>query len=154
MPSRAHQYAELLRKITSLKAKVSTCPTSKENALELTDAANYSYDPNELQPLGDLGTVYPTLKVSDAWGTLTVTSGALMTRKENRPANIYVPAPAETNTTQLQGDGWKLELKAGWQLEPGERRGDYGQVAPGCDRAECLLEQEDADPVHDCQTGG
>ncbi len=90
-----------------------------------TSEINYSYDPNELQPLGDLGTVYPTLRVSDAWGTLTVSGGALMTRKENRPASIYVPAPADKNTRPLQGDGWKLELRGGWKVEPGERRGDY-----------------------------
>ena len=91
----------------------------------VTSELNYSYDPNEVQPLGDNGTVYPTLKVSDAWGTLTVSSGALMTRKDNRPEKIYVSAPAATNPTQLQGDGWKLELKAGWKVEAGERRGDF-----------------------------
>jgi hypothetical protein len=90
-----------------------------------TSEINYSYDPNNLQPLDDQGTVYPTLKVSDAWGTLTVTGGALMSRKDNRPANIYVPAPADTNASQLQGDGWKLELKTGWKIVRGERKGDY-----------------------------
>jgi hypothetical protein len=90
-----------------------------------TSEINYSYDPNNLQPLGDLGTVYPTLKVSDAWGTLTVTGGALMSRKDDRPANVYVPAPADTNTSQLHGDGWKLELKTGWKIVSGDRKGDY-----------------------------
>jgi hypothetical protein len=91
-----------------------------------TGEINYSYDPNNLQPLGELGTVYPTLKVSDAWGTLTVTGGALMSRKDNRPANIYVPAPFEIGTSRsLAGDGWKLELKAGWKVVSGARKGDY-----------------------------
>jgi hypothetical protein len=93
--------------------------------LPATSEINYSFDPNELQPLGDLGTVYPTLKVSDAWGTLTVTGGALMSHKENRPATIYVSAPADTTTAQLKGDGWQLELKAGWLVGSGDRKGDF-----------------------------
>ncbi len=86
---------------------------------------NYSFDPNNLQPLGDLGTVYPTMKVSDIWGVLTVTEGALMDRRDNRAANVYVSAPANPNSLPFEGDGWKLELNTGWKIEPGKRKGDY-----------------------------
>ena len=94
--------------------------------LPLSDEVNYSFDPNNLQPLGDLGTVYPTTKVSDVWGVLTVTGGgALMDRKDNRAASVRVSAPANLNISPLEGDGWKLELKAGWKIQAGERKGDY-----------------------------
>jgi phospholipase C len=41
----AQQNAKLVGQIASLKAKLSACTVSKEKALELTDAANQSYDP-------------------------------------------------------------------------------------------------------------
>jgi hypothetical protein len=94
--------------------------------IPLSDDVNYSFDPNNLQPLGDLGTVYPTIKVSDVWGVLTVTGGgALMDRKNNRASNVHVSAPANLNISPLAGDGWKLELKAGWKIQAAERKGNY-----------------------------
>ncbi len=35
-----------------------------------------SFDPRNLIPLEEYGTVYPTKRVSDNWGILTVTEGA------------------------------------------------------------------------------
>jgi len=122
---RASETARDNRRQTSLKTYRAKLVDGPILILPATSEINYSYDPNELQPLGDIGTVYPTLKVSDAWGTLTVTGGALMSRKENRLTIIYVPAPADTNTTQLKGDGWQLELKAGWMVGAGDRKGDF-----------------------------
>ncbi|MBS0335106.1 MAG: hypothetical protein JSS35_20250, partial [Proteobacteria bacterium] len=40
---------------------------------------NYSFDPRTLQPLDELGTVYPAIRLTDDWGVLEVeTGGALM----------------------------------------------------------------------------
>jgi hypothetical protein len=93
--------------------------------IPLTGEINYSYDPNKLQPLGEFGMVYPTLKATDIWGAVTVTDGALMSRKGDRPAYLYLPGPADPSAQPLKGDGWKLELREGWVLERGERNGDY-----------------------------
>jgi hypothetical protein len=93
--------------------------------IPLTTEIQYSYDPNNLQPFGESATVYPTLKVSDAWGVLTVNGGALMIRKEARPAFVHVPAPADLTASQLHGDGWTLQLNQGWRLVAAERKGDY-----------------------------
>ena len=93
--------------------------------LPLTNDVNYSFDPNNLLPLDDLGTIYPNVRVIDAWGILDVKGGALMVRENNKPARLYIPAPADSNARSLQGDGWTLQLNDGWKLEPAERKGDY-----------------------------
>lgn len=38
---------------------------------------------------------------------------------------IQVPAPPDPGGQSVRGDGWTLELEAGWSLAPGERKGDF-----------------------------
>jgi hypothetical protein len=83
---------------------------------------NVQFNPNNLQPLGDLGTVYPTIRITDLWGILTVTNGALLNSSWTM---IYVPAPKNPDVRPLEGDGWALELNEGWKLESAERKGDF-----------------------------
>ena len=78
--------------------------------------------PGNLVPLDDLGTVYPTLRITDAWGILTVNNGALLNTKWTR---VTVPAPAKSDSDPIIGEGWQLDLNAGWKLLPAERPGDY-----------------------------
>lgn len=80
------------------------------------------FNPGNLQPLGDLGTVYPTMTLTDAWGILTVTKGALL---KGDWSQVRVVAPKDTTTQPVEGGGWTLELKTGWSLKPGQRTGDY-----------------------------
>jgi hypothetical protein len=75
--------------------------------------------------LDESNTVFPNVRVSDVWGILTVTNGAILTRKEGQLVKVTVSAPTNLQAKPLQGEGWTLELKEGWRLEPGERRGDY-----------------------------
>ncbi|KRE89421.1 hypothetical protein ASG87_03525 [Frateuria sp. Soil773] len=79
------------------------------------------FDPRNLQPLGDDGTVYPTIRISDDWGVLDARNGALM--KPDWSALVVTPPPA-TSGARLAGDGWTLSLKPGWKIVPGTRKGD------------------------------
>lgn len=79
------------------------------------------FDPGELVPLGAHGTIYPNIRIVDAWGILTVSRGALMSPTFT---DVRVPAPAEPDARPLRGEGWTLELNEGWTLEPGPRPGD------------------------------
>jgi hypothetical protein len=82
-----------------------------------------SFDPGNLVPLEGLGTVYPNIRVVDAWGVLTVTrGGALMNQTYS---GLTVPAPSDTTQRPLRGEGWTLELDDGWTLAPGARGGDF-----------------------------
>jgi hypothetical protein len=80
------------------------------------------FNPSNLQPLENAGTVYPTMRITDEWGILEATNGALM--KPDWSAVIVV-APAEITGSSLKGDGWTLELKPGWKIVPGVRKGDF-----------------------------
>jgi hypothetical protein len=82
----------------------------------------FQFDPRDIQPLDDLDKVYPKMKMSDAWGILEVTGGALIANDWSR---VVVPAPSEPTARALKGDGWTLELKEGWEARPGKRPGDY-----------------------------
>jgi len=79
-------------------------------------------NPGTLVPLEPLGTVYPDIRTVDAWGILTVTKGALIKSDFSR---IYVSAPSNSSISLIQGDGWTLELNAGWTITNGERKGNY-----------------------------
>lgn len=87
------------------------------------------FDPRNLQPLGDAGTVYPNLRISDDWGILDAMNGALM--KPDWSAVIVV-APSASTGSSLKGDGWTLELKPRWKIVPGTRKGDFTLVAGCC----------------------
>jgi hypothetical protein len=79
-------------------------------------------NPGTLVPLEPVGTVYPDIRIVDAWGILTVTKGALI---KSDFSKIYVSAPSNLSASPIQGDGWTLELNAGWIATNGERKGDY-----------------------------
>lgn len=79
------------------------------------------FDPNTLQPLPGSGTVYPTMQLSDVWGTLRVTGGALI---QSDWKAVFVQAPPPEGPL-LQGDGWSLSLAPGWSVAAGARPGDY-----------------------------
>ncbi|MBK5189866.1 MAG: hypothetical protein JJD97_16610 [Gemmatimonadaceae bacterium] len=88
---------------------------------------NVQFNPQNLQPLGNAGTVYPTIRVTDEWGVIEGKNGALMNPDWSA---LVVPAPASTAGSSIAGDGWTLALKPGWTIVPGERRGDFVLSAP------------------------
>ncbi|MGH7565114.1 MAG: hypothetical protein ACREK5_11940 [Gemmatimonadota bacterium] len=86
-----------------------------------------TFNPNAVIPLGEHGTVYPTLTLRDRWGTLIVESGgALITADFTRATAPRAPGSACAPT----GPGWTLELAEGWSLLPGERPNDCTVAEP------------------------
>jgi hypothetical protein len=63
---------------------------------------NFTFDPNGVQALEGVGSVYRTLSLTAAWGSLEATGGALITKDW---ANVIVPASGEGYTLKLN-DGW------------------------------------------------
>jgi len=93
--------------------------------LSLTDDVRYSYDPNNVIGIDASNTVYPTMRLVDAWGVLTVSNGAWLERDATgHLVRARVPAPADLSARPLKGEGWTLELTTGWEVVPGERSGD------------------------------
>lgn len=71
------------------------------------------FDPRNLMPFKNLGTVYPNMRISDNWGTLTVEKGALLGKNWQE---VIVSKPTEITDTIINGDGWQLELNKNWKL--------------------------------------
>jgi len=94
---------------------------------------NMQFNPNNPLPLDGHGTIYPDIRIVDVWGVLTVRQGALMNPTFTA---VYVSAPVEQSAQALRGNGWTLDLNAGWTIKPGARKGDY------------VLQRNDTDQVH------
>jgi len=72
-----------------------------------------SFDPRNIMPFKDLGTVYPNIRVTDNWGVLTVKNGALLGKNWHK---VTVSEPTEITDTIIKGDGWQLKLNKDWEL--------------------------------------
>ena len=81
---------------------------------------NIQFNPNEVMSLGDLGNVYPELRITDDWGVLEVSGGALVHADWS---GVVVPGPS-TPGHPIRGNGWTLALAPGFDLVPGPRSGD------------------------------
>lgn len=84
------------------------------------DHPSYQFNPQTLVPIG-AGTVYPTMKLTSTWGTLTVDGDALLDDAKTRAA----VSAAGGDIEQGRGPGWTIDLKPGWHIVPGARAGDY-----------------------------
>ncbi|MBL8195574.1 MAG: hypothetical protein JNM06_17420 [Blastocatellia bacterium] len=93
--------------------------------IPLGDKVSYSFNPNNLLVLENIGTVYPTMEVIDEWGILEVFDGALVFQENGKLTKLHITKPVDPVSKTLQGNGWKLDLKAGWKIVPAERNGDF-----------------------------
>jgi len=73
-----------------------------------------SFDPDQVFALPPQGTVYPVLRVVDAWGVLEAADGALI---GDHWGGVTLPGPATRDGDRWQGPGWTLALAEGWQLD-------------------------------------
>ena len=81
-----------------------------------------SFDPRNLMPLEDKGTVYPNITVTDKWGVLKVNKQALMSPNWDR---ISVTPPTSIEGSYVEGDGWTLELSEGYSIQKDEQSGNF-----------------------------
>ena len=81
------------------------------------ESPNFSFEPEDIDYLDTLGTLYEKLRVSDNWGKLAVDNGgALLT---NDLHTLRVSAKdflIERN--HISGAGWHLTLNEGWNAVP------------------------------------
>ena len=82
---------------------------------------NFSYSPSSLFPLQNYGTVYPETTISDQWGRIIVTAGALISPNFSQ-ATV---SAKDLNLNSRKANGWTLELNEGWTIALGERTGDF-----------------------------
>ncbi|WP_336702942.1 hypothetical protein [Chryseobacterium indologenes] len=83
---------------------------------------NVSFDPRNIVPVEDQGTVYPNIRITDLWGILTVENGALMSPNWDK---ISISNPVKTENKKVSGDGWILELTDGYTIAKDEDNENY-----------------------------
>ncbi len=88
-----------------------------------TEELNRSFNPNNLVPLGDEGTVYPTGTFVSRWGTLEVESIGALLSPDNQ--SLRVTAPIDIQVRPLFGPGWRLKLAPGWTIKAGVKPGNF-----------------------------
>lgn len=82
----------------------------------------YQFNPQTLKPLGIHGTVYPTMRLTDDWGSLEVEAGGALVNGDTKVAAV---SALGMDAVALRGDGWRLGLKPGWVVKSGSREGDF-----------------------------
>ncbi|AZA92661.1 Uncharacterised protein [Chryseobacterium nakagawai] len=83
---------------------------------------NVSFDPRNIIPIEDKGTVYPNIRITDKWGILTVENGALMSPNWDK---ISISNPIQTGDKKISGDGWVLELAEGYVIKKDNANGNF-----------------------------
>ncbi len=90
------------------------------------NGGNLSYDPYKVFALGKHGNVYTGASITHDWGSVKVESSILV---DSMFATARVSI--KSNKDMMSGAGWKLNLKPGWKVIPGARKGDYTIAAGG-----------------------
>lgn len=83
---------------------------------------NISFDPRNIVPVEGYGTVYPTMRISDNWGILTITGYALLGSNWDR---VTVSEPAMVTANRVTGSGWILELNEGYIVKKDKSDRNY-----------------------------
>ena len=109
---------ETKHKLAEYKARFITAPH-----LEIRfEKMGISFDPRNIIPLEGEGSVYPNLRISDNWGILTVTNGALVGKNWDK---VTVSEPTRISNDKVTGDGWILDLNQGYAVEKVNTGGNY-----------------------------
>ena len=72
-----------------------------------------SFDPRNLMPIEGYGTYYPTIRVIDNWGILTVSNGALLGTNWDK---ITLSDPKMISKNRVTGNGWIIDLNNGYAV--------------------------------------
>lgn len=83
---------------------------------------NMSFDPRNIIPLEDKGTVYPNIRITDLWGILTVENGALISSNWDK---VTISNPIKIDEKKIIGDGWSLELADSYTINKVEKNDNY-----------------------------
>ncbi|HEX8764209.1 MAG TPA: hypothetical protein VF740_03570, partial [Candidatus Acidoferrum sp.] len=74
--------------------------------LPVSNEFRYTFDPNAVLALDDKLTLYQgEIQVSDAWGLLKTSEGALFVRENGRIVRVQVPTTADGSNSPLTGKG-------------------------------------------------
>lgn len=77
------------------------------------NSPSIGFNPKNLIPLKDLGTVYPNIVITDSFGTLTVKRGGCLF---NWKTAIVSAKNISIKKEKISGDGWTIKLNKGYSI--------------------------------------
>jgi len=84
--------------------------------LEL-ESPYFDFEPENVQPLDTLGTLYSSMRVSDNWGKLTVDEGGCLVSNNLKYLRITAKG-FKRDKNHIYGEGWHIILNTDWELVP------------------------------------
>ena len=90
--------------------------------------AEFAFDPNRVESLDSLGTVYGGLRLSDQWGVLDVTTGTGRVAANYQSATV--PVGPGFDPAKPAGPGWRIDLARGWRVVADSGRGRWRLAPP------------------------
>ena len=87
------------------------------------ESPNFSFEPEDINFLDTLGTLYESLRVSDNWGKLTVDAGGALLTNDLHTLRLSA-REVKIERNHITGQDWHLILSEGWHAENGDN-GNY-----------------------------
>lgn len=83
------------------------------------ESPNFSFEPEDINFLDTLGTLYESLRVADNWGKLTVDDGGALLANDLHTLRVSA-REIRMERNHITGEGWHLILNDGWHAGEGE----------------------------------
>ena len=83
--------------------------------LEL-ESPSFDFEPEDLQYLDTLGTLYHTIRVSDNWGKLTVDNTGCLISNNYKYLRITAKG-IKIEKNHVTGEGWQIMMNDGWEIK-------------------------------------
>jgi hypothetical protein len=87
--------------------------------LEL-ESPYFDFEPEDINPLDTLGTLYNSMRVSDNWGKLTVDKIGCLVSNNYKIIRI-TGKNLKQEKNHISGDGWQLIMNNDWELVPADQ---------------------------------
>lgn len=87
--------------------------------LEL-ESPYFDFEPEDINPMDTLGTLYSRIRVSDNWGKLSVDNGGCLLSYNLKYLRMTAKG-FKADENKVEGEGWRLQLNDGWELIPVEQ---------------------------------
>ena len=99
------------------RARLSDGPTI--TLRQSKDSLSWGYDPTAIIGFDMKSAIYPFGSFSAPWGKLDVEKNGVLVFNDFSIIRVGAPTqPLSMDAKQIEGDGWKLTLNAGWKLAP------------------------------------
>ncbi len=79
------------------------------------ESPNFSFEPEDINSLDTLGTLYRKLRVSDNWGKVAVSDGGALLANDLQTLRVSA-SDVVIERNHISGEGWILILNDGWQV--------------------------------------